>query len=180
MYKEATMFDALMPLLIVIAFGLIAWLFRKEICQIIRPRHFRRYRWPLEIKFNKIKIKAEIMEFTLHEDEVLPFRLGKPINSQGEEAEIEAGSLKEIVVDPAIFTVEQDDENPNDPDAKMFVAQGEGSTEYKVTADADLGEGVEEITLNVTGTVINAGAIGFAPVLFGTPRKKKTPPPPAG
>lgn len=113
------------------------------------------------------------MEFTLHEDEVLPFRLGKPIDSNGDEAPIEEGSLRESVVDPAVFTVEQDDENPDDPDAKMFVPHSEGRTEYMVKADADMGDGVEEISLTVTGTIVSGEAIGFSAIQFGTPRKKK-------
>lgn len=137
-------------------------------------RHRQRTRWPLTVSFKSLKIKGEIMEFQLHEDEVLPFKLGKPINNDGEEAPIEEGSLKQLIGDEGIFTVEQDDQMPDDPDAKMIVPHAEGTTTLTYKADADLGEGVQEISLVVTGTIISAGATGFAPIQFGTPRKKTT------
>jgi len=113
------------------------------------------------------------MEFQLHEDQVLPFKLGNPVDSQGNEAPIEDGSLLMTSSDESVFTIEQDDEQPEDPEAKMFVAQGQGSAEFVATADADLGAGVETILLKVIGTVIPAGAVGFAPLQFGAPRPKK-------
>lgn len=115
------------------------------------------------------------MEFQLHEDEVLPFKLGKPINSDGEEAPIEEGTLKRVITDEGIFTIEQDDQLPDDPEALMIVPHAEGTTDVEWTADADIGDGVETISLKLTGTILAGGAVGFAPIQFGTPRKK-TPP----
>jgi len=156
---------------------LFAYIIIKEI--IDEWRHARRPKklahWPVIFYFHHLKIKGDNMEFQLHMDEVLPFRLGKPINSDGEEAPIEAGSLKKVVTDEGIFTVEQDDEQPDDPEALMFVPHAEGTADFNVEADADLGEGVETIRLTVKGTVIAAGAVGFAPLQLGQPRKKKAP-----
>jgi hypothetical protein len=161
----------------IITWGLFAYIIAREILDEYRSekRRRRRYRWPISFLFHHLKIKGDNMEFQLHEDEVLPFRLGKPVNSEGGEAPIEEGSLKEVVSDPSIFTVEQDDEQPDDPEAKMFVPHAVGSADYTATADADLGEGVQTISLTVKGTIIAAGAVGFAPLQFGQPRKKKQP-----
>lgn len=112
------------------------------------------------------------MEFQLHEDEVLPFKLGKPINSDGEEAPIQEGSLKVGSSDDTIFTIEQDDQEPDNPDALMVVPHAEGSAVLYAEADADLGDGVETIRLEVTGIIVSGAATGFAPIAFGTPRKK--------
>lgn len=116
------------------------------------------------------------MEFQLHEDQVLPYRIGKPINSDGEEAPIQDGTLTVKSSDDAIFTSEQDDQNPDDPEARMIVPHAEGKADLIIEADADLGEGVETIELVVNGTIVSGAATGFGPVIFGTPRKK-TPPP---
>jgi hypothetical protein len=161
----------------IITWGLFAYIIGKEIFDEYRAqrRRRRRYRWPISFFIHHLKIKGDNMEFQLHEDEVLPFRLGKPVNSEGGEAPIEEGSLNETVSDTTIFTVEQDDEQPDDPEAKMFVPHAVGTADYTAKADADLGEGVQEISLTVKGTVIAAGAVGFAPLLFGQPRKKKQP-----
>lgn len=159
----------------ILIWGLMTYIIGMEIFEFVRQRRHRKYKWPVVFLFHHIKIKGDNMEFQLHEDEVLPFRLGKPVNSEGGEAPIEEGSLKETVSDPSIFTVEQDDEQPDDPEAKMFVPHAQGTADYKAEADADLGAGVETISVTVKGTVIAAGAVGFAPIQFGQPRKKKQP-----
>lgn len=132
----------------------------------------KHYIWPLTFKFNHLKIKGIFMAFQLHTDEVLPFEIGKPIDSQGGEADIEEGSLKIESSDPAIFTVEADPENPDNPFAGIIVSQSVGTATVRASADADLGEGVQEISLAVDGEILEAGAVGFAPFTFGTPRKK--------
>lgn len=160
-------------LLVAVTILLFALIIIPTILKFFRQCPAKAYRWPLKISFKNLKIKAEIMEFQLHEDEVLPFKVGNPINSDGEEAPIEEGSLKIASSDESIFTIEQDDEQPDDPDAKMIVPHAEGSAELTITADADLGSGVVEISLTVTGTIISGAAVGFGPVTFGQPRKKK-------
>lgn len=158
-----------------ITWGLFTYIIAKEVLDHVREerRRRRRYRWPITFFFHNLKIKGDNMEFQIHLDEVLPFQLGKPVNSDGGEAPIEEGSLLKSVLDPSIFTEEQDDEQPDNPDARMFVPHAVGSTEWTAKADANLGDGVEEISLTVKGTVLEAGAVGFAPLVFGTVRKKK-------
>lgn len=157
-----------------IIWGLFAYIITKEIIDYLRCERARRrcQRWPITFIFSHFKIKGDITMFQLHTDEVLPFKLGKPIDSTGEEADVEEGSLVIESSDPAIFTIEQDPDFPDDPYAGLIVSQGEGAATLKAKADADLGEGVTEITLEVEGQVLAAGAVGFAPWSFGTPRKK--------
>lgn len=103
----------------------------------------------------------------------LPFVLGKPINKDGGEAPIQEGSLQKISSDENVFTVERDElaENPDDPYTGKLVWRGEGEAEFDVSADADLGDGVEEITMTIDIEALAEGAVGFAPIQFGTPRK---------
>lgn len=160
-----------------VIWALFTYIIVKELIdEFCHPRRRKRLaHWPITFNFHHVKIKGDIMEFQLQIDEVLPFRLGKPVNNDGAEAPIESGSLQKVISDTGIFTEEQDDEFPDDPEARMFVPVAEGTADYTVTADADLGAGVETISLKVTGTVIAAGAVGFAPIQFGTPRKKTAP-----
>jgi hypothetical protein len=154
--------------------GLFAYIIAKEVIDYLREARFRRrcQRWPITFIFSRSKIKGDITMFQLHTDEVLPFKLGKPVDSTGADAEVEEGSLVITSSDPTVFTIEQDPDFPDDPYAGIIVSQGEGTATLHAKADADLGEGVTEITLEVEGQVLAAGAVGFAPWSFGTPRKK--------
>jgi hypothetical protein len=157
--------------------GLFSYIIAKEFIDYLRETRNRRKctRWPITFIFSHFKIKGDITMFQLHTDEVLPFKLGKPVDSTGAEADVEEGSLVIESSDPAVFTIEQDPDFPDDPYAGLIVSQGEGTATLKAKADADLGEGVTEITLEVEGQVLAAGAVGFAPWSFGTPRKKTQP-----
>lgn len=154
---------------------LFAYIILKEIVDFIaRSRQPKRLaRWPVVFRINHFKIKGDNMEVVLHLDEVVPFKLGKPIDSDGAERPIEDGSLTKVITDESIFTEEQDDELPDDPEARMFVAQKVGTADYNVEADADLGEGVTKIALTVKVTVLDPEAVGFAPLQLGAARKKK-------
>lgn len=160
-----------------VLWGLFSYIIAREVIDYMRDsRKNRNYpRWPITFIFSHSKIKGTIMSFQIHTDEVLPFKLGKPIDSTGKDAEVEEGSLVIESSDPAVFTIEKDPDFPDDPYAGIIVSQGVGNATLKAKADADLGEGVTEITLDVDGEVLAAGAVGFAPWSFGTPRKK-TPP----
>jgi len=160
-----------------VIWGLFAYIIAKEVIDYLRENRARRrcQRWPITFIYSHFKIKGTAMSFQLHTDEVLPFKLGKPVDSTGADAEVEEGSLVIESSDPTVFTIEQDPDFPEDPYAGLIVSQGEGTATLKAKADADLGEGVEEITLEVEGQILAAGAVGFAPWAFGTPRKKTQP-----
>lgn len=112
------------------------------------------------------------MSFQLRIGQVLPFKLGHPVDNNGDEAKVQEGSLQLSSSDESVFTVEQDPETPDDPYSGLIVSQKEGTATFKAKADADLGEGVTEITLDVDGEILAADAVGFAPIQFGTPRPK--------
>lgn len=113
------------------------------------------------------------MEFQLMAGFELPFVLGKPVDSQGNERPIEGGSLIIGSSDESVFTVERDElaEDPDDPFVGKIVWRKEGSAVLKIEADADLGEGVKPISQEITGTMLAEGAVGFAPISFGAARK---------
>lgn len=160
-----------------VLWGLFSYIIAREVIDYLRDVSAARkcQRWPITFIYSHFKIKGTAMSFQLHTDEVLPFKLGKPVDSTGAEAEVEEGTLVIESSDPAVFTIEQDPDFPDDPYAGLIVSQGEGTATLNAKADADLGEGVTEITLQVEGQILAAGAVGFAPWSFGTPRKKTEP-----
>lgn len=159
-----------------VAAAVMLYILLIELERIYRSRG-RPVKWPITFIYSRNKIKGQIMSFQLHSDEVLPFKLGRPVNSNGGEAPVEEGSLAITSSDPNVFAVERDPEFPDDPYAGLIVPPdgSTGTATFKAKADADLGEGVEEITLEIEGEVLTPGAVGFAPISFGTPRKKTLP-----
>ncbi len=111
----------------------------------------------------------------------LPFVLGKPINAKGEEVAID-GELQKLSSEESIFTVERDElsDNPDDPYVGKLVWRGEGEATFQVSGDADLGDGVDTIKLDIDVHALAEGAVGFAPISFGTARKHVEESPQAG
>lgn len=144
---------------------------------LFKVRRRQRYRWPLTLIHNHLKIKGDIMQFELQAGYEIPFVLGKPIDSEGNVREIEDDTLSITSTNPSAFTIERDEdaEDPDDPFTGKIVWQGEGQGDFVATADADLGEGVKEIELRATGIMLAPGAVGFAPISFGTARPKSKP-----
>lgn len=131
------------------------------------------YSWPVTFIYNSLKIKGDMSNFQLKPGFELPFVLGKPVLADGvTEAPVEDGSLKISSTDEAVFTIAKDDqaENPDDPYTGKIVYVGLGKANFHVEADADLGAGVDTITMDIEGEMLAAEAAGFAGVTFGAPR----------
>lgn len=164
---------------LIVIYGLFTYIIAKELIEYIRCcRRHRQYTWPITFIFSRTKIKGLSMEFTLQPDEVLPFKVGKPIDADGEEADIQSGSLVKKSSDTSIFDVQSDPDFPDDDNAGLVVPVDgvEGEADLVITGDADLGDGVETIQAVAHGIIRKGHAVGFGPLTFGVPRKK-TPPP---
>lgn len=137
-----------------------------------------RYTWPVTLSLNSITIKGIIMKIALHAGKELPVVLGKPVKKDGTPAEIEEGSLKIEVVDGGnahadnVVSWERDDQaaNPDDPYTGKLVWHEAGDVILRVTGDADLGEGVETIDLDIEVEALEEEAVGFSDPTVGTER----------
>lgn len=89
-----------------------------------------------------------------------------PTNRLGGPAKVESGSVEFSSSDPSIATVE---ESVDDETKFRVVAHSPGVCQIDISADADLGEGVETISGFVGVEVLPEKATGFG-VTFGTPQ----------
>lgn len=93
----------------------------------------------------------------------------KPVDRNGKPAQVQDGSVAYEVAnaegEEPIILVEED---PNDETKFTVKALRPGVAQLKVSADADLGEGVETIETFAAVEVIPEKAVGFG-VEFGTP-----------
>lgn len=78
-----------------------------------------------------------------------------PQNSQGKPAKVEPGTVDYSSSDTAVAEVVED---PNDETKFSIVAKGVGTATIDVTADADLGEGQQTISGQISVEVTEAGA----------------------
>lgn len=91
------------------------------------------------------------------------------VDRKGNPAQVEAGSWKFSSSDPAVAEITQDAED----ESKFTVTSvGFGVCQINVSADADLGEGVEEISAFAAVEVIKEKAVGFG-FTFGEPTDKE-------
>lgn len=148
-----------------VVYGITLWL-RK------RLRKQQVVSWPMTLRFHHLKIKGDITMFQLLPGTELPFVLGKPIKADGTPGEIEDGSLKILSTDESVFVIAKDAKaaDPDDPFTGVIRYVGPGEAKFHAEGDADLGDGVDTIVLEVDGTCLEAEATGFAPIAFGAAR----------
>jgi len=92
----------------------------------------------------------------------------RAVDAKGDEAQIEAGSVQASSSNEEVATVEVD---PNDEKKIKVTGQRAGACVVTVTADADLGEGVKQITAEVAVQVTAGEAVGFG-IEFGEPQEQ--------
>ena len=132
-----------------------------ECCVELIPK----YKLDLTLSFSKtIKLKSNKMAVTLSTIEQVSGQV-TPTNAKGGPAQVESGSVEYSTSDASIADVVED---PNDETKFLIVAKSVGVAQVNVSADADLGAGVETITAFVAVEVLPAGATGFG-LSFGTP-----------
>lgn len=94
----------------------------------------------------------------------------QPVDRLGNAAPVQEGTVEYTSSNPDVFVVEEDPENET---AFKVVAKGVGTGELRVTADADLGEGVETIETFAAVEVFPESAVGFG-LQFGQPEDQPT------
>lgn len=87
------------------------------------------------------------------------------VTKKGNPAEVQAGSVKWTATDPTVVDLVVD---PVDEKTVTVKGKAAGSTRVDVTADADLGDGVESITLSEDFSITAGRAVGGT-IVFGTP-----------
>ncbi len=93
----------------------------------------------------------------------------QPIDSKGNPAPVESGSVDYSIEDPTLVEVIED---PDDETKFKVKALGPvGVTRLSITADADLGEGVTQIQEFSAIEIRPAGAKGFG-ITFGEPTEQ--------
>lgn len=102
----------------------------------------------------------------LRYDQEVAGALGSPVDSKGNQTTVEKGSVSFSSSDESVFVVEED---PEDEMKFKIVGKGPGVAQLTATADADLGEGVKEITGFSAVEVLPGEAVGFAPIFFSVP-----------
>jgi len=93
--------------------------------------------------------------------------LGKPVDINGDEAEIESGTLKITSANPDVVTVEPDPAQPDNPFGFKAKSKGFGVTQIDFEGDADLGEGVKPIKGFLAVEVKSGEAVGFKDPVIG-------------
>lgn len=146
--------------------------------RIITNHSSPRYTWPVTVSHHSFTIKGIIMKIALHAGKEVPVVLGKPVKKDGTPAEIEEGSLKIEIVDgggahaDSVVSWERDDQaaNPDDPYTGKLVWHEAGDVILHMTGDADLGEGIETIDLDIDIEALDEEAVGFADPVVGAER----------
>lgn len=91
-----------------------------------------------------------------------------PVDKKGNPAPVDEGSVEITSSDDSVFTVERDE---NDEKKFKLVAKGPGTAQLDYSADADMGDGVVEISGFTAVEVLPAQAVGFG-IQFGEPEEQ--------
>lgn len=125
-----------------------------------------------------ITIEGEIKFMQLTSSQKCTIEFGQPVDKKGFPTQVEEGSVVFSIGDDTA-TVEQDATNPLK--ATVFAVHPATdpsvATVITVTADADLGDGVTNITGTEPLLVIAGQAVGFGPATVGTPEENEPPAP---
>lgn len=114
-------------------------------------------------------VRGVITNMQLRDDQKVRITFGKPLDKKGNPASVQEGSVSISVTDGSA-TVEPD---PADPFSATIIGVSPTADITKpgaviITADADLGEGVKNITGSEPLIVTGGQAVGFGPASVGT------------
>jgi hypothetical protein len=116
-----------------------------------------------------IQVKSSSMTVTLTDTQYVSGAIGAPVDAKGFPAAIQTGSVTFTSSDETVATVTQDTTNEL---GFTVTAQKPGVAQITATADADLGEGVSNITGFFGVEVTGGTAIGFGNFTFGIPAEQ--------
>lgn len=118
--------------------------------------------------FNHLKIEGLNMALTMTSTQQASGQV-QPIDSKGNPAKVEAGTVEYEIGDPALVEVIEDE-----ADETKFTVKALGPvgvTQLTIRADADLGEGVKSIETFAAIEITPAGAVGFG-IAFNAPEEQ--------
>jgi hypothetical protein len=122
--------------------------------------------------------KATGFEFTgridtmkMSDSQVCTIEWGAPITAKGKPAKVEQGSVKITCSDDSV-TIEVDPANPFKATLTAVHENEDTGAVLTITADADLGEGVVEISGSEPLVITSGPAVGFGPASIGTPTEQ--------
>ena len=113
----------------------------------------------MTLEFENIKIKGEILMIGLKVSQKVTVTL-QPQDRLGNPASVEPGTVVFESTDPNIFTVVQNPDNELQADVFSSVTNP-GTAQLNFRADADLGDGVVEISGFSAVEVLPLQAVGF-------------------
>lgn len=129
------------------------------IIYITEQRYKKKPKFIMTLEFENIKIKGEISMIGLKVSQTVPVTL-QPIDRKGNPASVEPGTVVFESTDPNIFTVVQNPDNELQADVYSSV-NNPGTAQLDYKADADLGDGVVEISGFSAVEVLPLQAVGF-------------------
>lgn len=143
--------------------------FEKQVDVYLTIQKKRKNKGALILVFNidNIKIKGKIMAVSITTTQLVTGTL-QPVDSKGNPAPVQPGSVTFSSSDENVFRVEVD--AANEATLKV-VAVGPGTAQLNYSADANLGEGVKTIEGFTAVEVLPAEAVGFG-ITFGTPEEQ--------
>lgn len=90
-------------------------------------------------------------------------------DAKGDDAQVQAGSVQATLDNEEVASVELD---PDDQTKITVKGKRAGATVLRISADADLGEGVKTITTEIAVEITAGEAVGFG-VTFGEPEEQQ-------
>lgn len=148
-----------LTIILLVALGVMTYLYFKKKCPSVgeQEAHIEN-----TFFFDNVKIKGKNMALTAAPNQRIPFVL-QPVDRRGNAAPVEAGTVEYWVDDETIADVEED---PTNELAGWLITKAVGVTQINYKADADLGEGVTEISGFDAIEVKPEQAVGFG-ITFG-------------
>lgn len=133
-----------------------------------RKKYCKRQPLFITLFFDNLKIKSNIMAVSMTDTQFVTGQI-TPTNKKGNPAPVEAGSVKITSSNESVAVVTQDV-----ADQTKFTVTGvaPGVAQIDVSADADLGEGITNITGFLAVEILPAQATGFG-ITTGTPQEQE-------
>lgn len=135
------------------------------VCQPAPAKPRVRFEWGIGQPQNKEKENNMPIKITLTNEQKVKVTLA-PVTDTGKPAKLDGKPTWEVVTGNATVEVAEDGMS-----ATLISADDPGDTQFMVRADADIGEGVEEISDIVTLNVVGATAKNLG-LVAGTPEAK--------
>lgn len=142
---------------------------RGGFCAVRAVKNLNKYKFTATIFINNYKISGDnLMTQVPFNTLSVEIAFGLPVDAFQNPAQVQPGSLFIESTDDSILTVGPSTTQPENPYAVEVVFTGKaGAAQVTIKADADLGEGVKEITGAETFEVPAGEAVGFSNAVVG-------------